>query len=162
MSKLYRIINNTNEFIAHIANQLDSISLLALRLYVSWIFFPAGILKLNDWDTTLFLFEEEYQVPFLSPDIAAWLGTTGELVFPALLVFGLLTRASALGLFTVNIVAVISLAEIAPAALAHHIIWGLSLAVVLVFGGGNFSLDRLISKRTTISNDMANSPLVNY
>jgi len=143
-------INLINRVFETATQKLDSLGLLALRIYVSWIFFPAGMLKLKDWDTTLFLFEEEYQVPILSPELAAWLGTAGELLFPILLVFGFLTRPAALGLFAVNIIAVVSLLEVPPAALAHHLIWGLSLAVIFVFGGGRLTMDQLISKNNTL------------
>jgi putative oxidoreductase len=144
-------INQINGMFKTAAQKLESVSLLALRIYVSWIFFPAGMLKIKDWDTTLFLFEEEYQVPIFSPELAAWLGTAGELLLPILLVFGFLTRPAALGLFVVNIVAVISLSEVPPAALAHHLIWGLSLAVIFVFGGGKVTLDHVFSNLGNVS-----------
>ncbi len=157
MKNLINFIDAANLTTARYVKRLDSISLLALRLYVSWIFFPAGLLKLKDWDTTLFLFEEEYQVPLLSPEFAAWIGTAGELIFPTLLVLGLLTRISALGLFAVNIVAVISLAEIASASLAHHLLWGLSLAIIFVFGGGKINLDYWVSKMNTSSGNISDN-----
>ena len=88
---------------------------LAARLYVAQVFFASGLTKIRDWDITLALFEDEYQVPLLSPALAATLGTAGELVLPVLLAFGLAGRFAAAGLSVVNAVAVISLAEIAPA-----------------------------------------------
>jgi putative oxidoreductase len=51
-------------------------------------------------------------------------------------------RFAALGLFVVNAVAVVSLSEIAPAALQQHILWGALLAGVAVYGPGNWSLNR--------------------
>lgn len=127
-------------------NQLSQVHFLAsiiARIYIAKIFFSAGLTKIQDWDTTLFLFEEEYQVPLISFELAAILGTAGELVLPIMLLFGLLTRFSALGLFVVNFVAVISLAEIAPAALYLHYLWGLLLAQILIYGAGPLSLDTL-------------------
>jgi len=114
-------------------------------------FLPAGWLKIKDWDTTLFLFEEEYQVPLLSPEIAAWAGTFGEIAFPLLLILGLLTRYAALGLFFVNIIAVISLAEVPPAAFAQHITWGLAIGVIFVWGAGAVSIDRLFGRTSNNS-----------
>lgn len=128
--------------------RLHSTVVLAARIYIAHVFFSAGLTKINDWDTTLFLFEEEYQVPLLSPELAAYLGTVGELVLPVLLFSGLLTRFSALGLFVVNWVAVISLMEIAPAALYLHVVWGLLLAQIAIYGGGFLSLDRLFSRKS--------------
>ena len=115
-------------------------SLLA-RLYVAQVFFASGLTKLRDWGTTVALFTDEYAVPLLSPELAAILGTTGELVLPALLVLGLGGRFAALGLSVVNGVAVISLADIAPAALQQHITWGVLLAALAIFGVGRWAVD---------------------
>lgn len=114
---------------------------LAARLYLAQVFFLAGLTKVRDWDTTLLLFTEEYRVPLLTPAIAAVAGTAGELVLPVLLLLGLGGRFAALGLSVVNAVAVISLAEIAPAALQQHITWGVLLAVLALYGVGKWSLD---------------------
>lgn len=116
-------------------------SALAARLYLAQVFFLAGLTKVRDWDTTLLLFTEEYRVPLLSPSIAAAAGTAGELVLPVLLLLGLAGRFAALGLSVVNAVAVISLAEIAPAALQQHITWGVLLAALALYGVGKWSLD---------------------
>lgn len=115
---------------------------LLARLYIAQVFFLSGLTKLRDWDTTVALFTDEYKVPFLSPPAAAFMGTAGELVLPVLLVLGLAGRFSALGLFVVNAVAVISLSEIAPAALQQHVFWGSLLAGLAIYGPGPWSLDR--------------------
>jgi putative oxidoreductase len=107
---------------------------LAARVYVGQAFFLSGLTKLRDWDTTLALFADEYHVPLLPPDVAALAGTTGEIALPVLLVLGLAGRFAAAGLSVVNVVAVLSLAEIAPAALQQHVLWG-SLLVGLVLWG---------------------------
>ena len=153
MKTILTTINKSNHVFSMMSKSIDSVALLALRLYTSWMFFPAGLLKLKDWDTTLFLFEEEYHVPLLSPVVAAWTGTASELILPILLSLGLLTRFSALGLFFVNIVAVVSLSEIAPAALTQHMLWGLSMLVIVIWGAGYFSLDRLIRILNSAKND---------
>jgi len=128
-------------------NYLQPIALLAARLYVAWIFFSAGLTKLRDWDSTLFLFEEEYSVPFIPFELAAYLGTAGELILPVLLVLGLASRFSALGLTIVNVVAVISLIDMPAAALYSHVIWGLLLLQTVLFGAGKLSIDKLIKKQ---------------
>mgnify|MGYP000148797372 CR=1 FL=1 len=122
-------------------NLLQPVALLAARIYVAWVFFMSGLTKIRDWETTLFLFEEEYSVPLLNYELAAWLSTAGELVLPILLVLGLAARFSALGLSIVNIVAVLSLEEIAPAAYTLHIVWGLLLMQVVLWGAGYLSVD---------------------
>ena len=146
MNTLFTQLHKLNVFSGNLTNHLDSIALLAIRLYVSWIFLPAGWLKTKDWDTTLFLFEEEYNVPLLSPEVAAWAGTFAEIFFPLLLILGVLTRYAAVGLFAVNIVAVLSLSEIAPAAFNEHITWGLGIAVVILWGAGRLSIDALLNR----------------
>lgn len=131
---------------AALARALDSVqpaAALAARVYVAQVFFLSGLTKLRDWGTTVALFTDEYHVPLLSPTAAAVLGTAGELVLPVLLVLGLGGRFSALGLFVVNAVAVVSLAEIAPAALQQHVFWGALLLALAVYGSGPWSFDRL-------------------
>lgn len=128
---------------AHL-DALQPLAVLLARLYVAQVFFLSGLTKLRDWETTLFLFTEEYKVPLLPPALAAVMGTAGELVLPVLLALGLCGRFGALGLSVMNVVAVISLSEIAPAAMQQHILWGALLAGVAIFGPGNWSVDRLI------------------
>lgn len=76
-----------------------------------------------------------------------YLGTVGEILLPIILVLGLASRLGAISLSFVNIVAVISLVEIAPAALYAYVIWGLLLMQIVVFGGGKFSVDYLFKKK---------------
>ena len=87
---------------AAILTSLHSSILSVARAYIAWVFFKAGLTKINDWESTLLLFEYEYEVPFISYELAAYLGTFGEIVLPILLLAGLLTRISAIGLFIVN------------------------------------------------------------
>lgn len=124
-------------------NALQPVASVLARLYVAEVFFSSGLTKLHDWDTTLALFSDEYHVPFLSPNLAAVLGTGGELVLPVLLVLGLGGRFAALGLCVVNVVAVLSLHEIAPAALQQHITWGVLLAGLAVYGSGAWTVDNV-------------------
>lgn len=128
-------------------DRLRSPLLIACRLYVSWQFLKSGWLKLTDWDTTLFLFSEEYQVPLLPPHWAAVAGTAGEIAFPLLLVAGFTSRFAALGLFAVNALAVISYREVLlaagyEAALAQHVLWGFMLLVLIAFGPGRLAADQ--------------------
>ena len=127
-------------------DSLQPLAALLARLYVAQVFFLSGLTKLRDWGTTVALFTDEYKVPLLSPPVAAALGTAGELVLPVLLAVGLAGRFSALGLFVVNAVAVISLSEIAPAALQQHILWGTLLAALAIYGLGPWSLDRWLKR----------------
>lgn len=125
---------------------LQSALLLSARLYVSWIFFVSGLTKIKDWDSTLYLFQEEYHVPLLPPDLAAYFGTGSELLFPLLLSFGLFGKFGAVGLFIVNFVAVQSLSDIAPAAFTLHVLWGGLLVALAAFGTGMLSADTLLKR----------------
>ena len=131
---------------------LQPLFALATRLWVSWQFLKSGLLKAQDWDSTLFLFQEEYRVPLLSPELAAVAGTFGELLFPLLLIFGILGRYAAVGLSAVNVLAVVSYSHVLltggfEAALGQHYLWGLMLLVIVVFGPGSLSVQREASSR---------------
>jgi putative oxidoreductase len=133
--------------LARLTHGLQSLGLLAARLYVAQVFFLSGLTKIRDWSVTLALFEDEYHVPLLSPELAAYLGTAGELGLSALLALGLAGRFAAAGLSVVNVMAVLSLAEIAPAALAGHQLWGCLLLVIALWGAGALSADGFLSAR---------------
>ena len=146
------ILTTANTAAARLLNPLQPVFLLGLRLWVSWQFLKSGWLKLSDWDSTLFLFQEEYRVPLLSPELAAMAGTFGELFFPLLLIFGILGRYAAIGLSAVNVLAVVSYSHVLlasgfEAALGQHYLWGLMLLVIVVFGPGSLSVQREASSR---------------
>jgi putative oxidoreductase len=129
-----------------LANLLD----LGIRLYISKVFFLSGLTKIRDWDTTLTLFQEEYHVPVVPPELAAFMGTAGELALPVFLTLGLATRFAALGLTFVNIMAVVSywyFLKMAEPALAQHVYWGVLILVILLHGPGKLSLDALLWKK---------------
>jgi putative oxidoreductase len=92
----------------------------------------------------------------LPPNVAAVVGSFGELFFPVLLVLGLGGRIGALGLSAVNIMAVVSysqvlLAEGNEAAIGQHILWGFMLLVLALFGNGSLALDRFWMKPNGVS-----------
>ncbi|MDH4324347.1 MAG: DoxX family protein [Betaproteobacteria bacterium] len=123
---------------------------LGIRVYVAEIFFRSGLLKIGNWDGTLYLFKNEYRVPLLPPEAAAWLGTFGELAFPPLLALGLAARFAALSLSVVNVMAVISFWHVLggnEAALMSHFYWGVLLLVTLCHGPGMLSIDHWIRRR---------------
>lgn len=138
--------------LARVLDRLQSLLLLGTRFYVGWQFTKSGWLKYTSWDTTLGLFRDEYHVPLLPPELAAVIGTCGELGFPIFLYLGLFGRFGALGMFFVNVMAVVSyrqvlLAEGFEAALGNHILWGFMLLVLMVFGPGKISLDAWLERR---------------
>jgi len=142
LARLAPLLHRLNMVLA----QGQALAQLAARLYVAKVFFWSGLTKLRDWDITLALFADEYHVPLLPPPVAAVLGTGGELVLPVLLVLGLGGRFAALGLSVVNLVAVLSLSDIAEPALNQHIFWGSLLLGLVLWGPGRWSADGWIGR----------------
>jgi putative oxidoreductase len=119
----------------------DLIALLA-RISVGTVFFRSGLLKLQGWDsgTTLTLFQEEYKLPIIPPEIAAHMATAAELILPPLLFFGLFTRYAAAALLGMTLVIQIF---VYPNAFDTHGTWAICLLYLMKFGAGNLSADRL-------------------
>jgi len=117
---------------------------LPLRAAVATVFWNSAMAKLANWDTTIALFTDEYQVPLLPPEIAANMALGIELTTPVLLVAGLLTRAAALVLLGMTTVIEIF---VYPQAWPTHIQWAAMLLVLLCRGAGTLSLDHLLWRR---------------
>jgi putative oxidoreductase len=100
--------------------------------------------KLADWNTTISLFANDYQVPLLPPEIAAYMAASMELTTPVLLLLGLFTRAAALALL--GMTAVIEI-FVYPLAWPTHIQWAAMLLILLCRGAGKLSLDELVWHR---------------
>jgi putative oxidoreductase len=120
---------------------------LAIRVWVGCVFFQAGMVKIQSWSSTLALFENEYNVPLLSPQVAAYMGTAAELVLPVFLILGLGGRLAALAMFVFNIIAVLSYPDLGEVGLKDHQYWGLMLLVTLFHGPGRLSIDHLLRKK---------------
>jgi putative oxidoreductase len=135
------------EFVERIIRRLDAVpySLLAIlpRLAVAQVFWSSGQTKLADWGATLQLFEEEYKVPLLPPDIAAHVAASIELSMPVLLVLGLFTRFAALVLLGMTTFIEVF---VYPQAWPTHIQWAAMLVFLLFRGPGKLSLDELIAR----------------
>ncbi len=145
-------LTRLNDLLARGLAPLADLVALAIRVHVGWQFRKSGLLKLQDWSTTLYLFENEYRVPVLSPHAAAFAGTTGELLFPVLLFLGLGGRLGALGMSAVNAMAVIAYAHVLlqdgfEAAIGQHVLWAWLLVVIAVHGPGRLSIDRWLARR---------------
>lgn len=121
--------------------------LLFCRLWVAWVFFNSGLTKIASWESTLFLFEYEYQVPVLPWTLAAYLGTAAELILPIFLALGLLARPMAAVLFVFNIIAVVSYPVLWEKGFYDHQLWGLMILIVVVWGPGAISADKLLRRK---------------
>jgi len=133
--------------VVRVLEWLQPIFVLAVRLYVASVFFKSGLTKIASMDTTILLFTHEYQVPLLSPTLAAYLGTAAELVLPVMLALGLGGRLAAAALFVFNIVAVISYPDLNEVGIMQHQYWGVLLLIPLLYGPGKLSIDSLLQRR---------------
>jgi len=146
-SLLWRPVSASIGRIEWLFGQLDrvpyAVLALPLRFAVATVFWNSGMTKLADWNATLSLFTDEYQVPLLPPELAANLALAIEVTMPVLLVLGLLTRAAALLLLAMTAVIEVF---VYPQAWPTHIQWAAMLLVLLCRGAGSLSLDALIQR----------------
>ena len=130
---------------AALASRLIGDSLLALvaRISIAAIFFLSGRTKVSGFltlkDSTYVLFQEEYRIPLVPPDIAAHMAAYAEHLFPLLLVLGLFTRGAALALLGMTTVIEVF---VYPDAWPTHLSWAGLLLLLVARGGGAWSLDR--------------------
>jgi putative oxidoreductase len=144
LSRVAKYYYKASRLPEYLAPALD----LGIRLFLANVFFKSGLTKIHNWDSTLYLFSDVYQVPLLPPEWAAYLATSAELGLPVLLVLGLLGRFAAGGLFILNLVAVISFySQLSESGINQHLYWGMLLAVLLAISRGAWSLDALLEKR---------------
>ena len=114
------------------------------------IFLKSGWLKLENaiignWHVTEYLFQCEYNIPFMHYKIAAVLGTFSELFFPLLLLLGLVSRASALVILSMVIIMSTTYMH-----LDEHVIWGILIINILIFGPGKISADYFILRKLAL------------
>jgi putative oxidoreductase len=104
--------------------------------------FQLGMPRLAD--STLPLFQSEYHVPLLSPEIAAYMATFAEHAFPILILIGFATRFSALALLGMTLTIQLF---VYPDAYPTHGIWAAVLLYLMATGPGKLSIDHLIGLR---------------
>ncbi|MGD9027594.1 MAG: DoxX family protein, partial [Methyloceanibacter sp.] len=101
-----------------------SLVALVARFAVAAVFWRSAMTKVDESfqvkSTTFFLFKEEYKVPIIPPDIAAYLATYQELIGAVLLVIGLATRLTALSF--IGMVAIIQV-FVYPSGWPEHLLW---------------------------------------
>lgn len=121
---------------------------LGARAALAGVFLLSGRTKveglLSVTDTAVSLFEDEYRLPLLPPDMAAHLAAYAEHAFPVLLVLGLGTRLSAAALLGMTLVIQIF---VYPAAWPTHLSWATLLLYLVGRGGGRWTLDHLLAAR---------------
>ena len=123
-----------------------SVIILPARIATFSVFFRSGLVKIADWNATLTLFREEYRVPVLPPEVAAHMASVMELGLSSLVLVGLFSRFSVLGLM--GMVAVIQL-FVEPMGWPDHIQWLGFMIFILWRGPGVFSVDCLLARWLT-------------
>ena len=129
----------------------ESLALLVLRVALAGIFWRSGRSKVEpgSWfrisDSTHYLFANDYAGVPLPPDIAATMATAAEHVLPVLLVLGVATRLSALGLLGMTMV--IQLFVFPEAWWSVHIVWVAMCLVILSRGSGLLAIDPLVRRK---------------
>lgn len=123
-----------------------------LRLALAVPFFRSGVTK---WDgflalspSAVYLFEEEFKLhifgatySFPAPHTVAFLDGVAEIVLPILLIVGLATRFSALGLLVMTAV----IEFVVPDGWANfHLPWAAMAIAIVALGPGPLSLDRQV------------------
>lgn len=114
---------------------------LAIRLWLAQAFFVSAVLKIANWDTALFLAENEYPVAWMDPVTAAYLGAGIELFGSVLLAAGLVTRFAALPMLVLSIVI-----QLNYSALDTHLLWAALFAWYALRGAGPISFDNLLRR----------------
>ena len=122
---------------------------LWLRVWVARVFYDSGrtkagegYLETNDFQGMLF--EEEYGISFMDPEVMAQLALYAETFLPLALLFGLASRIGAVGLLGMTLFIQIF---VYPAHFFEHATWAIALIAIAVFGAGKISLDHLIGKK---------------
>jgi putative oxidoreductase len=141
------IFQKPASILEHIFGLLDRVPLSFLLLFARVatfsVFFRSGLVKLADWNGTLQLFENEYKVPVIPPHIAAYMSVSMELGLSSLVLIGLATRFSVLGLL--GMMSVIQI-FVYPMAWPDHIQWLAFMIFLLCRGPGAFSVDHLLGR----------------
>jgi putative oxidoreductase len=145
MTALVTVYNRLAELAGRVLP--ESLLLLVARLGIAAVFFQSGRTKVEGWltitDSTYYLFETDYKLPFVPPHLAAHMATYSEHLFPILLFLGLGTRFGALGLLGMTTVIEVF---VYPDAWPTHLSWAALLLPLVAKGGGAISLDRLLRR----------------
>lgn len=146
--------------IALLAKIPHSLIALVARFSIAAVFWKSGQTKVEGlaidlvdgtfqlgWprlaDSTIPLFQSEYHVPLLSPEIAAHMAAFVEHFFPLLILMGFATRFSALALLGMTLTIQLF---VYPDAYPTHGTWAAVLLYLMATGPGRLSVDHLIAR----------------
>lgn len=130
--------HGTNPVVALLERFPLSILQFLFRFSIAAVFWNSGLTKIASWETTVVLFQDEYHLPMLPPELAAKLAAGIELTCPVLLLLGLMTRLTTLPLLGMTFVIEIF---VYPENWIEHLGWATFLLFILTRGPGRISLD---------------------
>lgn len=150
------LINTINGLLAPAKKIPESLTLLVARIALATVFWKSAQTKIASGDflgqkwafydlsaSTTMLFEYEYDLPLIPPEIAAYMATFAEFFLSIFILLGLFTRLSAFGFLMMTLVIQVF---VYPDAWPTHILWAGLLLYVLKEGPGKLSLDRVLGK----------------
>ncbi len=135
LQKIYQFYKNFTE------NYLSQILLLTIRIWIGLVFVKSGLTKIANFDQTISLFAYEYNLPLVSPKIAALSATFFGLSCGGSIILGFLTRITAVPLLIMTIVI-----QSLVFQNDEHFYWGFLLLSLISFGPGKISLDKFLSR----------------
>lgn len=136
-----KLFKTYNKIFDELDKWLSPLWFFCIRVWLANVFFRSGLVSISDWQNNIDLFKNEFKVPILSPEIAAYLSTAVELICPVLLVLGLGTRLAALAVaFTALVI------EFTYMHHLDHILWFFASSIIVLKGPEKLSLDYLFSK----------------
>lgn len=122
---------------------------LAMRGGLAGIFWSSARTKVEGFltvsENTFYLFEKDYRLPLLDPEIATYLATYAEHLLPILLILGLGTRLAALGLFGMTLT--IQIFVYPDAFLSTHFGWFALALGLMAFGPDKLSIDHCLARK---------------
>ena len=98
-------------------------------------------------ESALSLFQYEYKLPFVPPELAAPMAAMAEHLFPLLILIGLGTRFSALALLGMTLVIQLF---VYPGAYATHGTWAAVLLYLIARGPAMLSVDHWLASRRSV------------
>jgi putative oxidoreductase len=159
MNTMHTFVRQVRALIALLEQIPHSAVALLSRFSIAAVFWASGQTKVEGlvinlvsgdvvlgWprlsDSALTLFQDEYRLPLLSPELGAPMAAMAEHILPVLVLIGLGTRFAALGLLCMTLVIQVF---VYPGAYATHGTWAAVLLYLLMRGPGLVSLDHLLS-----------------
>ncbi|MBJ7553755.1 DoxX family protein [Marinomonas spartinae] len=155
---MVRFILSRSESLFHLIP--ESVILFIARFGIAAVFWKSGQTKIEGFsldiisrhmhlgwphlsDTAIYLFENDYKLPLLTPVVAAVMAALAEHILSTLILFGLFTRLAAFGLAFMTLVIEIF---VYPDAYPTHATWLAITLLLMVKGAGKLSLDHWINK----------------